>query len=123
MKTALGNTPEYADYALLGADGIPVAIVEAKRSSRDELAGKRQASDYADRIKARFGQDPFIFLTNGKTIQFWDRGRYPPRKIAGFYSRDDLERLRHQQRHAEPLAAALRYQLDQPIPDIIAELA
>lgn len=100
----LGNTPEFADYALLGADGTPIAIVEAKRSSRDELAGKRQASDYADRIKARFGQDPFIFLTNGKTIQFWDRGRYPPRKIAGFYSRDDLERLRHQQRHAEPLS-------------------
>jgi type I restriction enzyme R subunit len=100
----LGNTPEFADYALLDADGNPIAIVEAKRSSRDELAGKRQASDYADRIKARFGQDPFIFLTNGKTIQFWDRGRYPPRKIAGFYSRDDLERLRHQQRHAEPLS-------------------
>jgi len=45
----LGNTPEFADYALLGADGNPIAIVEAKRSSRDELAGKRQASDYADR--------------------------------------------------------------------------
>lgn len=79
----LGNTPEFADYALLGADGTPIAIVEAKRSSRDEIAGKRQASDYADRIKARFGYDPFIFLTNGKTTQFWDRDRYPPRKIAG----------------------------------------
>lgn len=86
----LGNTPEFADYALLGADGKPIAIVEAKRSSRDELAGKRQAADYADRIKARFGQDPFIFLTNGQTIQFWDRERYPPRKAAGFYTRDDL---------------------------------
>lgn len=59
------NNPEFADYALLGADGKPIAIVEAKRSSRDELAGKRQASDYADRIKARFGEDPFIFLSNG----------------------------------------------------------
>ncbi|MDP2829132.1 MAG: hypothetical protein Q8O37_11070 [Sulfuricellaceae bacterium] len=52
----LGTTPEYADYALLGADSKPIAIVEAKRSSRDELAGKRQASDYADRIKARHTQ-------------------------------------------------------------------
>jgi len=99
----LSSAHEYADYALLGADGNPIAIVEAKRSSRDEIAGKRQASDYADRIKARFGYDPFIFLSNGKTIQFWDRERYPPRKIAGFYTRDDLERLSHQRLHAQAL--------------------
>ncbi|YAF96868.1 MAG: type I restriction-modification enzyme R subunit C-terminal domain-containing protein [Nodularia sp. CChRGM 3473] len=40
---------EYVDYALVNRDGKPLAIVEAKRSSRDALAGKRQASDYADR--------------------------------------------------------------------------
>jgi type I restriction enzyme R subunit len=94
---------QFADYVLLGADGKPLAVVEAKRSSRDELAGKRQASDYADTIKAKFGLNPFVFLTNGKEIQFWDRDRYPPRKIAGFYTRDDLERLRHQQQFAQPL--------------------
>lgn len=94
---------QFADYVLLGADGKPLAVVEAKRSSRDELAGKRQASDYADIIKAKFDLDPFIFLTNGKEIQFWDRDRYPPRKVAGFYTRDDLERLRHQQQYAQPL--------------------
>lgn len=75
---------QFADYVLLGSDQIPLAVVEAKRSSRDELAGKRQAADYADAIKAKFGVDPFIFLTNGKEIKFWDRDRYPPRKIAGF---------------------------------------
>ena len=92
---------QFADYVLLGSDQIPLAVVEAKRSSRDELAGKRQAADYADAIKAKFGVDPFIFLTNGKEIQFWDRDRYPPRKIAGFYTRDDLERLKHQKRHSQ----------------------
>lgn len=86
--SAYGNE-QFADYALLGSDGKPVAVVEAKRSSRDEIAGKRQAADYADAIKAKFGNDPFIFLTNGKEIQFWDRDRYAPRKIAGFYTRDD----------------------------------
>ena len=96
---------EYCDYVLLGSDGKPLAVVEAKRTSRDELSGKRQAADYADRIKARFGFDPFIFLTNGQTIQFWDRERYPPRQVSGFYSRDDLERLAHQRRHALPLAS------------------
>lgn len=100
--SAYGNE-QFADYVLLGSDGKPIAVVEAKRSARDEIAGKRQAADYADAIKAKFGDDPFIFLTNGKEIQFWDRDRYPPRKIAGFYTRDDLERLRHQRQYAQPL--------------------
>src|SRR5215510_11203210 len=38
---------QFADYVLLGSDGKPLAVVEAKRTSRDELAGKRQAADYA----------------------------------------------------------------------------
>jgi type I restriction enzyme, R subunit len=95
---------QFADYVLLGIDGTPIAVVEAKRSSRDELAGKRQAADYADIIKAKFNSDPFIFLTNGNEIQFWDREQYAPRKVAGFYTRDDLERLRHQRRYAQSLA-------------------
>jgi type I restriction enzyme R subunit len=101
-ENSYGNE-QFADYVLLGSGGIPIAVVEAKRSARDEIAGKRQAADYADAIKAKFGDDPFIFLTNGKEILFWDRGRYPPRKIAGFYTRDDLERLRHQRQYAQPL--------------------
>ncbi|MXS83111.1 DEAD/DEAH box helicase family protein [Nitrosomonas oligotropha] len=94
---------QFADYVLLGSDGKPIALVEAKRSSRDELSGKRQAADYADAIKTKFDLDPFIFLTNGKEIQFWDRERYAPRKVAGFYTRDDLERLRHQRQYAQSL--------------------
>lgn len=94
---------EYADYALLGSDSKPIALVEAKRASRDALAGQRQAADYADRIKARFGTDPFIFLSNGKEIWFWDRAQYPLRKVSGFYSPDDLERLRFQREYRQPL--------------------
>ena len=93
----------FADYVLLGADGIPLAVVEAKRTSRDELAGKKQAEEYADAILDKYGQAPFIFLTNGKEIQFWDRGRYAPRKVAGFHTRDDLERLIHQKKYAQSL--------------------
>lgn len=97
------TSEQFADYVLLGSDGKPIAVVEAKLSSRDELAGKRQAADYADAIKSQFGQEPYIFLTNGKEIQFWDREHYSPRKVAGFYTRDDLERLQHQRKYAQPL--------------------
>jgi len=94
---------EFVDYVLLDKDNKPLAIVEAKRTSSDELAGKRQASDYADHLKQQFGFDPFIFLTNGKEIQFWDRQNYPPRKVSGFYTREDLERLVHQRNFSRSL--------------------
>lgn len=102
LEVAYGGE-QFADYVLLGSDGKPIAVVEAKCSTRDEIAGKRQAADYADAIKAKFGSDPFVFLTNGKDIQFWDRERYAPRKVSGFYTRDDLERLRHQRQFAQAL--------------------
>ena len=44
---------QFADYVLLGSDGKPIAVVEAKRSARDEVTGKRQAADYADAIRAK----------------------------------------------------------------------
>lgn len=98
------GTEQFADYVLLNSNNEPLAIVEAKKTSRDALVGKRQAADYAELIEDRFGYDPFIFLTNGNEIQFWDRKNYPPRKISGFYTRDDLERLLHQCKYAQPLA-------------------
>ncbi|MDV6345292.1 DEAD/DEAH box helicase family protein [Nitrosomonas sp. Is37] len=94
----------FVDYVLLGKDGKPLALVEAKRTSRDALVGKRQAADYADQILGKFGIDPFIFLTNGQEIMLWDRDRYPPRHISGFFTREDLERLLHQKRYTTPLA-------------------
>lgn len=41
---------EFADYALLDRLNRPLAVVEAKRSSRDPLEGERQAADYADAL-------------------------------------------------------------------------
>ncbi len=98
-----GDKRGFVDYVLIGRDGKPLAVVEAKRTSRDSLASKRQAADYADQIKRKFGIDPFIFLTNGQEIWFWDRDRYPPRQVSGFFTREDLERLLHQKSYTTPL--------------------
>jgi len=83
----------YLDYLLLDTNGYPLAIIEAKRHSKDSIVGKKQAEQYADDIKKNLGKDVFIFLTNGYDIRFWDRERYSVRKVEGFYSRKDLERL------------------------------
>lgn len=84
---------EFADYVLIDHDSKPIAIVEAKKTSRDSIAGKRQAADYADLIRAQHNFDPFIFLSNGQSIWFWDRQASAPYRVSGFFSPDDLERL------------------------------
>ncbi len=97
---------EVLDYVLLDVHGRPLAIIEAKRTSRDPLEGERQASDYADRIRAVYGVDPFIFLANGDEIYFWHRRLYPPRRVSGFFTREDLERMAYLDQFHTPLSNA-----------------
>lgn len=87
---------KYVDYLLLDSAGAPLAIVEAKRTSKDPHLGQKQAEMYADDIRRQTGKDVFIFLSNGYRIIFWDRERYSPREVKGFYAQGDLERLRFQ---------------------------
>jgi len=86
-KTGMG----YADYVLFGSDGKPLAVIEAKRTSRDPVEGKLQAEDYADALEAKFGQRPLIYYTNGYEVFYWDDKFYPPRKVAGFFKKDELD--------------------------------
>ncbi|MCE5200732.1 MAG: DEAD/DEAH box helicase family protein [Armatimonadota bacterium] len=81
----------FCDYVLLDRTGTPIALVEAKKTARDALVGKQQASDYADAILRETGREPFIFMTNGPEIWFWDRSWAGPRPVQGFLSLDDLE--------------------------------
>lgn len=84
----------FVDYVLWGADGLPLAVVEAKRSSKSPEVGQQQAKLYADCLEAQFGQRPVIFFTNGYEHRIWDdAGGYPPRETQGFYTRDELELL------------------------------
>lgn len=97
----LDEKDQFADYVLLDRSGKPIAVVEAKRTNRDAIAGKRQAADYADHILDRYGSDPFIFLTNGIETWFWDRKSSPLRKISGFFTLEDLIRLDYQRRNRQ----------------------
>jgi type I restriction enzyme R subunit len=90
------NSEQFSDYVLLAQDGKPLAVVEAKKTSKDARAGREQAKQYCENIKNEQDIDlPFCFYTNGNDIYFWDIGNYPPRKIYTFPTREDLERLRH----------------------------
>ncbi len=83
----------YADYVLWGDDGKPLAVVEAKKATVDPEVGKQQAKLYADCLENMHGQRPVIFYTNGYMTWLWDDVQYPPRQVAGFYKKDELQRL------------------------------
>ena len=83
----------YVDYVLWGDDGKPLAVVEAKKTTVDSRVGQQQAKLYADCLEQMHGQRPLIFYTNGYKTRLWDDLSYPPRRVAGFYKKDELQRL------------------------------
>jgi type I restriction enzyme, R subunit len=90
-----------ADYVLLDQRGRPLAVIEAKRSAIQPYTAKQQALPYAKQLQA-----PFIFLTNGDLIYFWDYTNDDARIVNSFYSRRDLERLVHMRQERKPLATS-----------------
>ena len=74
----------------------PLAIIEAKRTAIEPYTAKQQALPYAKKIGS-----PFIFLTNGELIYFWDYGNDDARIVNSFFSRRDLERLVEMRDHPQ----------------------
>lgn len=99
---------QFSDYVLLGKDGKPLAVVEAKKTSVDAAIGREQAKQYCYNIqKTKGGELPFCFYTNGHEIYFWDLENYPPKKVHGFPTRDDLERYAYIRKGRKSLASEL----------------
>ena len=95
----------FIDYVLYDQRGRPLAIIEAKKQAIHPYTAKQQALPYAKRIGA-----PYIFLTNGELIYFWDYQNDDARIVDSFFSRRDLERLVEMRATRKPLATL-------PIPD------
>jgi type I restriction enzyme R subunit len=81
----------FVDYVLWGDDGRPLAVVEAKRTTKSVHIGQQQAKLYADCLETQFGRRPVIFYTNGYAHWLWDDTRYPAREVQGFYKKEELE--------------------------------
>ncbi|WP_377642328.1 DEAD/DEAH box helicase family protein [Oryzobacter terrae] len=97
----------FVDYVLWGANGLPLAVVEAKRTAKSPEVGQQQAKLYADCLEKKFGRRPVIFYTNGYEHRIWDdAGGYPPRETQGFYTRDELELLIQRRQTKLPLSSA-----------------
>jgi type I restriction enzyme R subunit len=83
----------YVDYVLWGDNGLPLAVVEAKKTMSSPKKGKHQAELYADCLQAMHGQRPVIFYTNGFETYLWDDLFAAEREVQGFYSKDELQFL------------------------------
>ena len=119
MPTANGNNGEgRVDYVLWGDDGKPLAVVEAKRTSRDPRVGQTQAKLYADCLENDFNQRPLVFYTNGFNTWFWDDTDYPPRAVWGFYTKDEMQTLINRRSQKHPLSIGVHLDSIQPIPNI-----
>ncbi|TWH59287.1 type I restriction enzyme R subunit [Desulfitobacterium sp. LBE] len=92
----------YVDYVLYGKDGLPLALIEAKRTSKDPKIGTHQAKLYADCLERMTGRRPILFTTNGFETYLWDDLTSPQRKVSGIFSKADLQKLinRRSQRKA-----------------------
>ena len=102
------DSRRFSDYVLLGKNGKPIAVVEAKKSSTNAEIGREQAKQYCQSIQAGNGGElPFCFYTNGHEIFFWNLGEAPPVRVHGFPTRQDLERLLFIRKHKKNLAEEL----------------
>lgn len=93
------RSPGQADYVLYDTNGRPLAVIEAKRTAIQPYSAKQQALPYAKRVGA-----PFIFLSNGELIYFWDYTNDDARIVNSFFSRRDMERLVYLRQEKKPLA-------------------
>ncbi|MGO1562225.1 MAG: DEAD/DEAH box helicase family protein [Actinomycetaceae bacterium] len=116
----------YVDYVLWGSDGLPLAVVEAKRAKVGAAVGQQQAMLYADALEERYGRRPVIYYTNGYEHWLWDdEAGYPPREVQGFATRDELELMVQRRRtrrppSTEPVSSAIagRYYQERAIRSI-----
>lgn len=97
----------YVDYVLWGDDGKPLALIEAKRTTKKPSFGQQQAKLYADCLEKQYGQRPVIFYSNGYEHWIWDDFSYPPRAVQGFYKKTELELVIQRRSSRKKLAEAI----------------
>ena len=98
----------FVDYVLWGDNGLPLAIIEAKRTSVDLEVGKHQAALYAGCLQKMHGQRPVIFYSNGYETKIWNDTFYStPRRVYGYYTKDELQWLIQQRTTRKDIRKAI----------------
>ena len=83
----------YADYVLYDDDLKPLAVIEAKRTSKDRSQGYHQAKLYVECLKRECGYEPLYYCSNGFFTEVFDMLEYPKRDVYAFHSKKDLQTM------------------------------
>lgn len=83
----------YVDYVLFGSNGKPLAVIEAKRTTKDAKVGRQQAILYAECLEKQYGVKPVIYYSNGYKTFIIDGLGYLDRELLGFHTESELELL------------------------------
>jgi type I restriction enzyme, R subunit len=94
----------FVDYVLYGKDGLPLGVIEAKKTSKDPKVGLQQSKLYADCLEHMTGRRPIIFITNGFETFIWDDKTAPQRPVSGVFAKADLEKLMNRRTQRKKLA-------------------
>ena len=76
----------FIDFLLLGEDGHPLAVLEAKGEGKSPLDGKEQARTYAKAQNVRF-----VILSNGNMHYYWDIETGNPNTITQFPNQESFK--------------------------------
>lgn len=90
------------DYVLHDDAARIIAVVEAKKRSRNARDADEQLRHYVTEIAQQQEFAPFGFMTNGLDVHFWEVGLANPRLVSGFFTLKDLERLLFIRQNAIP---------------------
>lgn len=92
ISTDNPNANGFVDYVLWDDNGLPLALIEAKRTSKDVEIGRHQAFLYANCLEKMHKQRPIIFYSNGYETKLWNDSFYStPRRVYGFYTKEELQ--------------------------------
>ncbi|MBA6151448.1 DEAD/DEAH box helicase family protein [Gelidibacter maritimus] len=97
----------YVDYVLWDDDGLPLALVEAKRTLESVTKGENQAQLYADSLEKMHGRRPIMYYSNGYEIYLWDDQFYKQsRPVHGFYTKAELQTAMFRRTHRKDIRLA-----------------
>lgn len=102
MSGKIGNNG-FADYVLFGDNGLPLAVIEAKRTSKDPNIGRQQAVLYAEALEKMYQQKPMIFTSNGFETYFSEKGEYAQVKVSGFFTKEELQKFMNRRNERKTL--------------------
>ncbi|HTN69315.1 MAG TPA: DEAD/DEAH box helicase family protein [Dysgonamonadaceae bacterium] len=106
-KATNASETGYVDYVLWDDDGLPLALIEAKRTLESVTKGENQAQLYADSLEKMFGRRPIMYYSNGYETYLWDDQFYKQsRPVHGFYTKAELQTAMFRRSHRKDIRVA-----------------